>query len=49
MKLYIEGYFTDRWAAGDRPQYGYPAESLPEVGNATMTIVSGFMKYETRK
>lgn len=48
MKLYVDGYFTERWSAGDRPQYGYLAASLPDVGAATMPVVSGFMKWSRK-
>jgi hypothetical protein len=29
--LFIDGYFTQRVKAGDRPSYGYPKNHLPET------------------
>jgi len=40
---FIDGYFTQRMNAGDRPQYGYPANHLPDATNARMEIVTSFM------
>lgn len=42
---YIRGYFSDRIRDGEQPKYGYPVNHLPEVGNAVMPVVSGFMKH----
>jgi len=42
---YIRGYFSDRIRNGEQPDYGYPENHLPEVGDAVMSVVSGFMKH----
>ncbi|OGG47233.1 hypothetical protein A2671_02540 [Candidatus Kaiserbacteria bacterium RIFCSPHIGHO2_01_FULL_49_13] len=41
--IYIEGYFSDRYAAGGRPKYGYPRSSLPKVDDKPMEMVTSFM------
>jgi hypothetical protein len=41
--LYIEGYFTQRVRAGERPKYGYPTNHLPETTIARMQIHTSFM------
>lgn len=40
---YIDGYFTRRIMAGDRPKYGYPANHLPETNGETMELVTSFV------
>lgn len=42
---YIRGYFSDRIRDGEQPDYGYRGNHLPDVGNATMSVRSGFMKH----
>ncbi len=42
--LFIEGYFSDRVKAGERPTYGYPKSPLPEVPEgAEMQVGSSFI------
>ena len=41
--LFIDGYFTDRVRSGDRPDYGYPTNHLPETTIARMEIHTSFM------
>lgn len=41
--LYINGYFSQRIAAGDRPDYGYPTNHLPDAEGEEMEIVTGFI------
>ena len=41
--LFISGYFTQRVRSGDRPNYGYPANHLPETTGARMEIDTSFM------
>lgn len=41
--LFIDGYFTKRILRGDVPKYGYPKNHLPEVGSASMEVVTGFI------
>jgi hypothetical protein len=41
--LYIDGYFTQRVRAGERPKYGYPANHLPKTTDARMQIHTSFM------
>ena len=40
---YIDGYFTQRVRAGERPDYGYPTNRLPETTIARMEIHTSFM------
>lgn len=41
--LFISGYFSDCLAKGDRPDYGYPANHLPETTIDRMEIHTSFM------
>jgi hypothetical protein len=41
--LFIEGYLTDRFAAGDLPTYGFPKNHLPETTGGQMQVVTGFL------
>ena len=41
--LFIEGYFSKRIWKGDLPKYGYPKNHVPEVGDVTMEVVTGFL------
>lgn len=41
--LYIDGYFTQRVRSGERPNYGYPTNHLPEEVVARMQICTSFM------
>lgn len=41
--IFIDGYFTGRVKAGERPSYGYPANHLPETDGSTMELVTSFM------
>lgn len=40
---FIEGWLTDCFERGDRPNYGYPASKLPETSDDEMEVVTGFM------
>lgn len=40
---FVSGYFTDQFAAGERPDYGYPKNHLPETTLDNMEVVTGFM------
>lgn len=40
---FIEGWITDCFARGERPNYGYPASKLPETSGGDMEVVTGFM------
>jgi hypothetical protein len=41
--LFIDGYFTRRVQAGERPKYGYPANHLPETDGDSMELVTSFV------
>ena len=41
--LFIEGYFTSRINAGERPKYGYPANHLPITKGDRMEFVTSFV------
>lgn len=50
MSLYIDGYFSKRIWNGESPDYGYPKNHLPEVGSASMEVVTGFIAgFDTTK
>ena len=40
---YIDGYFSEQFALGNRPIYGYPKNHLPETILDSMEVVTGFM------
>jgi len=41
---FIKGYFSDRFLAGERPNYGYPASPLPVVPkDFVMEVETGFV------
>lgn len=40
---FLDGYFTQQFAAGARPEYGYPKNHLPETEVESMEVVTGFM------
>lgn len=40
---FIDGYFTQRVRSGERPDYGYPANHLPETTGARMKIDTSFI------
>jgi hypothetical protein len=40
---YLDGYFAQQFAAGARPDYGYPKNHLPETTLDSMEVVTGFM------
>lgn len=40
---FIDGYFTQRVRSGDRPNYGYPTNHLPETTGARMEVNTSFM------
>jgi hypothetical protein len=40
---FIEGYFAQQFAAGVRPDYGYPKNHLPQTTIQSMEVVTGFM------
>ncbi len=42
-ELFIDGYFSQRVRAGDRPNYDYPINHLPKTNGATMEVVTSFM------
>lgn len=41
--LFIDGYFSKRIWNGELPNYGYPKNHLPEVGENSMEVVTGFL------
>ena len=41
--LFLDGFFTQQFAAGVRPDYGYPKNHLPETTLDHMDVVTGFM------
>ena len=41
--MFIDGYFSKRIKNGEMPDYGYPKNHLPEVGTASMEVVTGFI------
>ena len=41
--LFLDGYFTQQFAAGVQPDYGYPKNHLPETFINSMEVVTGFM------
>jgi hypothetical protein len=40
---FIEGWFNQQFAAGERPDYGYPKNHLPDTTLDSMEVVTGFM------
>lgn len=40
---FVEGYFSEQFAAGKRPDYGYPKNHLPETNLESMEVVTGFL------
>lgn len=40
---FIDGYFAQQFAAGERPDYGYPKNHLPPTTLPSMEVVTGFM------
>ena len=40
---FLDGYFAQQFAAGKRPDYGYPKNHLPETDLDGMDVVTGFM------
>jgi hypothetical protein len=40
---FLGGYFAEQFAAGKRPDYGYPKNHLPETTLSGMDVVTGFM------
>lgn len=49
LDLFIDGYFTQRVRAGERPDYGYPTNHLPETTVARMQIHTSFMASRKRR
>jgi hypothetical protein len=44
QSLFIDGYFSKRILAGERPDYGYPTNHLPEIKPGTsMEVKTGFI------
>ena len=41
--LFIDGYFSQRVRAGDRPNYDYPINHLPKTPGTTMEVVTSFV------
>ncbi len=41
--LFIDGYFSQRVRAGDRPDYDYPINHLPKATGRTMEVVTSFV------
>jgi hypothetical protein len=41
--LFVKGYFTDRIRKGERPQYGYPANHVPETTFPHMEVETGYL------
>jgi hypothetical protein len=46
---FLNGYFTERFAMGDRPSYGYPKNHLPETTLEEIEVVTGFMAAKPSK
>ena len=44
-QIFIDGYFGKRILSGETPNYGYPANHLPSVKNASMEVVTGFIAW----
>lgn len=40
---FLNGYFTEQFAAGVKPGYGYPKNHLPETTLEKIEVVTGFM------
>jgi hypothetical protein len=40
---FLDGWFTQQFAAGERPDYGYPKNHLPTTSLDAMEVVTGFM------
>jgi len=40
--LFIEGYFTKRFEAGEQPNYGYPKNHLPET-TGELKVATAFL------
>ncbi len=41
--LFIQGYFGDRILNGDIPNYGYPANHVPETNSPPMKVITGYI------
>jgi hypothetical protein len=41
--MFIGGHFTDLFLSGEVPDYGYPKNCLPNVGDATAEVQTGFL------
>lgn len=41
--LFIEGYLSERFDAGDFPNYGFPKNHLPQTTGGEMKVVTGFL------
>lgn len=46
---FIDGYFTSRVVSGERPDYGYPTNHLPEPTFESMQVVTSFMASRKNK
>lgn len=40
---FLDGWFTQAFASGERPEYGYPKNRLPETTLESMEVVTGFL------
>jgi hypothetical protein len=40
---FLDGWFTQQFAAGERPDYGYPKNHVPDTYLDGMEVVTGFM------
>jgi len=43
LPIFVEGYFASRFAAGERPNYGYPTNHLPETVVPSIDVMTSFM------
>lgn len=48
-QIFIEGWFSEQFAAGKRPEYGYPKNHVPDTSIESMEITTGFMATRRQK
>lgn len=46
---FADGYFSSRILAGDKPDYGYPANHLPDVGDKEIELKTSFVEGRSDK
>jgi len=46
---FLTGYFAEQFAAGKRPDYGYPKNHLPETTLDKIEVTTGFMAAKSGK